>query len=262
MLIAARQARTANTHAPLQERAATATGRIRDLFRPSMRYWAHARSTQQMSGAVAAVLDASGRGVTIDQATASKQPLAGSIQNVKTWVFDGVNDCLRTASVDLTNTAEITMALVQHTNAIDGGVYYEASDNYNNFTNAWRYFQNSGGQNLNYYTNGGGIFNARAWAQTLQAWTSYCVTHDRAAAGVDETKVYRDGAQITSFITSVNSNLTGNWGNHVHNIGSLANGTLYAANCAIASICLLQVKLSAADSITLSTLLRQASGVV
>jgi len=263
MIVAARQARTANTHAPLQERAATATGRIRDLYRPSMRYWAHARYTQQMSGAVAAVLDASGRGTVIDQATASKQPLAGTTAGARAWVFDGVNDCLVTSSVDLSALSAATLCLTYRAAATTGGTVHEMSPDQNNVGTGWGSFSNDGG--VNRMSTGGrvvGGYQFKDWSFPAQTWNAMVAPWDRAAAAADELKVWQSGVQQTTFLLNLTFDTAANFGNFQHFFGSRNNGTSYAANCSIASVLLLTVALGAADAATLSLLMRQAAGVV
>ena len=262
MIVAARQARTANTHAPLQERAATATGRIRDLYRPSMRYWAHARYTQQMSGAVAAVLDASGRGTVIDQATASKQPLAGTTAGARAWVFDGVNDCLATPSITLAD--QITVSIVHRAAATTGGAAYYWGANINAVSNANAFTQNDIGINrlLAGATIGGGSYNAKEYSNTAQTWGAHVQVWDRALAGTSEMQVYRNGAQITVFTTNLTGNSSGNFGSFQHFFGAGNNGAVAAANCSLASVLLLTVALGAADAANLSLLMQQAAGVV
>lgn len=265
MLIAARQARTANTHAPLQERAATATGRIRDLFRPSMRYWAHARSTQQMSGAVAAVLDASGRGVTIDQATASKQPLAGSTANVRGWVFDGVNDCLQTPTVTLSDTTQVTLAIVCRPATTAASVLLEMSTNWTSAPTAMLAFANNSGTNLMMMgmKSTATQVSYKEWTQPVGNWHAQALTFNIPAPVADETRAYRDGSQITNFFANFNFDCTAAaMGNFPHFIGSRANGIAFPLNGTIAAVLLLGQALSAPDASTLTGLLRQASGVV
>ena len=262
MIVAARQARTANTHAPLQERAATATGRIRDLYRPSMRYWAHARYTQQMSGAVAAVLDASGRGITIDQATASKQPLAGTTAGARAWVFDGVNDCLITSSVDLSALSAATLCLTYRANTTTVGVVYEMSTNQNLVSNAWGLYVNDSAANRMASSGRNTMgYQVKEWNTPAQVWNAMVIPWDRAAAAADELKVWQSGAQQTSFVLSVADDSVTNFGNYAHNIGSRNNG-LIAANCSIASLLLVSGALGASDAANLSLLMRQAAGVV
>lgn len=264
MIIAARQARTANTYAPLQERSATATGRIRDLFRPAMRYWAHARLTQQMSGAVPAVLDASGRGVVIDQATASKQPLAGSATNVRGWVFDGVNDCLQTATVTLSDTDQVTLALVARPATTAASVVFEMTTNWTSATTAMIAVANNSGANL---MMAGMKSNAtqvsyKEWSQPVNNWHAQALTFNIPVPANDETKAYRDGSQITSFFANFNFECTAAaMGNFAHFLGSRNNGTALPFNGTVASVLLLGQALNVTDASTLTGLLRQAAGI-
>ena len=230
-----------------------------------MRYWAHARYGQQMSGAVAAVVDASGRGVTIDQATASKQPLAGATSNVKSWIFDGVNDCLQTPTVTLSDTTQITLAIVSRVATTAASVLYEMSTNWSSNLTAMLAFPNNSGGNLMMMgmKSNATQLSYKEWTQNVGAWRSQAITWDIALTAANESKAFRDGSQITSFFGNYQNECTeAGFGNYAHFIGSRANGVAYPMNGAVASVLLLGRALSNSDAEVLSALLRQASGVV
>lgn len=262
MIIAARQARTANTCAPLQERAATATGRIRDLFRPSMRLWTHARYGQQMSGTAAAILDASGRGITVTQAIASKQPAVTSTSNVKAWVFDGVNDALSTSAIDLTATSQITVAYVHRAAAAQDGVILETSTDSNTNNGAAAFFQLAAptAQLASTYQFGG-QYQYKDFAAPIGNWRGVVSVGDTALAAADELKIYANGSRQTVFVNTIATNFAGlTFGNYAGYIGGRAGTSIYL-RASLASLLVLQVALDDTSAATLSTLLRQAAGV-
>lgn len=263
MLIHARHARMAHAMAPLQERSAIAISRIRSLLAPSMQYWAHTRLTFATSGTVGEVKDTSNLGISFTQATASKQPAAGTTSNVRCWIFDGVNDCLQTPTIDLTAKTKMTLAVVHRAASTVGGAIYEQSPNQNNVTDGWGFFQNDFAANR--LSSGGQVaatlYNYKEFSASTGQWRSICISWDRTAAGADELNLFDNGAKVVAFTNSYIANATNTFGNYTHNIGSRNNGASYAANCSISSVMLINGALTDQDASNLSILMRQAAGI-
>lgn len=262
MLYQARQARTANTCAPLQQRASYATGQIRWYYAPFMRLWTHTRYSQQMSGTVGQILDASGRGVTVTQAVVSKQPAAASTANIRSWVFDGVNDALATSNINLTNTNKITVAYVHRAAAAQDGVIWETSVDSNVNGGAAAFFQLAAptAQLASVYQFAL-AYQYKDFAAPINNWRGVVSVADTALAAASELKIWVNGARQTVFVNTIATEFAGlTFGNYPTFIGA-RNQTLIPLNASLASLLVLEVALDDTSAGELSALLRQAAGV-
>jgi len=208
------------------------------------------------------VQDWSARNTSISQSTASKQPLAGSRQGIPCYTFDGLNDALEVATINLSATQAITVAVVEFRPVATGGTIWEFSQNQNFFAGGFGAFANDIGQDFAAaYSTGGGAYQYKVVGSAIGSWRAWVVVANRALAGVDEQKVFAQGAEINTFIANLTADITGAWGNYASWIGSRNNGTSYAMNGSVAQVLLLDRALSTSEASALSLEIAQAAGV-
>ncbi len=263
MLHYARQAQTANRLAPRQTRSARGTAAVRGKYSPSARFWLHPDGAQVATGtAISAVRDWSGRNVSLSQGTASKQPLSAGCEGIPCFTFDGVNDAIEVATLNLSGTQAITVAVVEFRPVATGGTIWEFSQNQNFFVGGFGVFGNDSGQSFaSSYSNAGASYQYKVVASAIGSWRAWVVVANRALAGVDEQKVFAQGAAINTFVTNLTADITGSWGNYASWVGSRNNGTSYAMNGSVAQVLLLDRALSTSEASALSLEIAQAAGV-
>lgn len=262
MLHYARQAQTANRLAPRQTRSAVGTAAIRGKYSPSARFWLHPDGAPVASGtAVAVVRDWSGRNTSLSQATASKQPLAAGRQGIPCFTFDGVNDAIEVATIDLSATQAITVAVVEFRPVATGGTIWEFSANQNTFAGGYGAFANDNGQSFATSYAAAATYQYKVVASAIGSWRAWVVVANRSLAAADEQSVFSMGNKITSFAVTIAGEITGSWGNYASWVGSRNNGTSYPMNGSVAQVLLLDRALSTSDAATLSLEIAQAAGV-
>ena len=227
-----------------------------------MRLWTHARYGQQMSGTAAEILDASGRGVTVTQATASKQPAVTSTANIKAWAFDGVNDGLATSVINLTNTNKVTVAYVHRQAAAQDGAIYETSVNTNFNQGSLAFYQLAA---ANAQLTAGYQFNNtyqyKEFAAPIATWRGIVAVGDTTLTAANELKIFMNGAQQTVFVNPIQADFAGLFfGSYASYIGARATTSIFL-NASLASLVVMDIALDDTAAATLSVLLRQAAGV-
>lgn len=262
MLVAARQARTANTFSPRQTRSAVGVATVRGKYGPSARFYLTPDGAPVATGtSISTVRDWSGRNTSISQVTASKQPLAGSRQGIPCFTFDGLNDALQIATINLTTTQAITVAIVEFRPVANVGVVWEFGTDINLGGGSIGTFVNDNGQCFSTAYASGSQFQFRAVASAIGRWRAWVVTANRAAAATNQLYVYSQGAQVTSFVNSLNGTVTGAFGNLASWVGSRNNGQAFPLNGSLAQVILLNRALSPSDAAALSLEIAQAGGV-
>lgn len=263
MLHYARQAQTANRLAPRQTRSARGTAAVRGKYSPSARFWLHPDGAQVATGtAISAVRDWSGRNVSLSQGTASKQPLSAGREGIPCFTFDGVNDAIEVATLNLSGTQAITVAVVEFRPVATGGTIWEFSPNQNNFVGGFGIFANDTGQGFaTAYSTGAGAYQYKVVASAIGSWRAWVVVADRALPAADEQSVFAQGRKITSFAVDLTAAISGPWGNYASWVGSRNNGTGYPMNGSVAQVLLLDRALSTSEASALSLEIAQAAGV-
>lgn len=223
MLIAARQARTANRFAPSQTRRTTATASIYGKHGPNIALWLNPYAIPvQVGTAVAAAPDCSPRRYAFTQSTASKQPLIANKDGIKALQYDGINDCLVSSVVTLSSTGMTCIAMTIQTSGV--GIVAEASDNTGSYDNA---FVHSRGDGV--VRNCVGFFKGNVGLQYLQGsagftdWVHFSAVCDKTLGSADEMKIYGNGNAL-ALLPATRSDNTGTFGNYAWNIGARNNG--------------------------------------
>jgi len=258
----ARQAQTANRLAPRQTRSARGTAAVRGKYSPSARFWLHPDGAQVASAtAISAVRDWSGRDVSLSQGTASKQPLSAGREGVPCFTFDGVNDAIEVAAIDLTATQAVTIAIVEFRPVATGGTLYEFSPNLNFNFGGFGFFANDAGQSFSGGYNGVTGYQLKVVTSAIGQWRSWVVVFNRALPAADELSMFAQGQKITTFASVLANENTSFCGNFAGWIGSRNNGTAYPFAGSVAHVLLLDRALSAQDASALSLEIAQAAGV-
>lgn len=272
MLVQARQARTANNYAPLLQKKSFAAGQIRWYYGPWLYLWVDAARDPRATGVVVPTTpDQSGKNVSITQPTASKQPLKATGGNVvSAFLFDGVNDCLDVAAIDLTTTQAVTIADARYKNTNTFGFIYEYSTNSSLVTTGWYVNNNENsiaGQDSWYMKGNVGddfrqLSSPPAGSGTpISTWVGYTVVLNKAAASGSEMAIYKNGSVVTSFANILNADNTNFFGNLTSFVGARNDGTAVAANAYIAQLVVLNTALSTENAALLSLLVSQAAGI-
>lgn len=265
MLHSARVAGSANRLAPVQERRSVGTALVRGLFAPSMVWWMHPQGCQLASGStVPAVQDFSGRGVTITQGTASKQPLRGGVQGVPCFTFDGVNDSMSTSATNLTAFQALTVAVTEYRANITVGIEVELTTDQNAFTTGCIVAANDNSTenwSLAFLGNAGYQYKViTAAASPKQTWGSWVAVMDKTKPAATELVIHKSGQQVTSFSANVTANNTNAFANAAWYIGARNNASTFL-NGSLAQILVLSTGLSDTAAAYLSLYLAQSAGV-
>lgn len=259
MIIAARQALTANRCAPRQQRSTYAAQRLRSLFGPSIRLWLDGSIDQQpIGGAVAQAQDQSGLGVAITQTVVASRPLRSVVQNVSGWTFDALDDRLNTAAVNLSGANKATLVCV-HRLAVAGtaGILLEVG-NGAAVNGGIQFFRTATGRfSGNSYT--GVSYNAKDAASSVGVWLSQTVVLDRSLPAASETTLYQNGAAV-AMTTLASADLSANFENRASTIGGWA-ASAATINGQIAQMIVLTGSLTAARVAEISLLAMQTAGV-
>jgi len=263
MIVQARQARTAYTYAPLQERRSQAAGWLRWRYAPWIRLWVDACWDQTAAGTtVSQTNDCSGNNVSITQSGAvSKRPVKSSLSNIEGFTFAGNASAqgLVTPAINLSTTSQITIATVNNMTSNPQSFLYEISTNMDTSTEGAHMARS--GSALNDF--GGGVrgnfgYNYKYAPSTLNTWYSHLVVIDKAAAVLNEVTLYQNGALSAG--AGVTNNNTNTFGNLATFIGSRNNGSAGVFNGSISQIILFTIALSASQSADVGLLLRQRVG--
>jgi len=240
---------------------------VRGLFAPSMVWWLHPQGCQLASGStVPAVQDFSGRGVTITQGTASKQPVRGGVRGVPCFTFDGVNDSMSTSATNLTGTQAITVAVVEYRNTTVAGIQAELTTDATGGGINTGYLvvgNNSSVNNFSVaYLGSGGyqIKDVQSAITPTQSWAAWTTVANKTLTAANELKFFRRGQPVTSFSTNTTNESTNAFANAAWYIGARNNTTAFF-NGSLAQILVLSTGLSDTAAAYLSLYLAQSAGV-
>lgn len=260
MIVAARQAQTANRNAPRQHRSAVAASSIRSLFAPSICFWMDGWSDPRQYGvAASAATDMSGLAVSITQSTGSLQPLRSVVDSVPGWTFDGVNDRWDTGAINLTGTNKISVIVVnRETTTTTAGIMLEigAGAAVNGGVQYFRYTA-TGKVQATTYT--GASYNAKDINSSFNSWFAHAFTCDRSLTAVNEITSYEDGVAKAATVIAA-SDLSANFENRAATIGGWAPSAATFTG-SIAQVLVFAVCLTAAQIAFVSTSLRQRAGL-
>ena len=167
--------------------------------------------------------DSSGNGNDARQATASSRPRLRRENGMQWLEFDGVNDSLATAAIDMSASDAVTVFAAVRKFADDGlRTLAESSANAGSNSGAFRFLAPNDA-NPNYGYRAGGTSLSATAAAPFPAGTANVVTmqNDISAATLS---IRVDGAEVN---TSGSSQGTGNLGNYPVYIGSRAGSSLF-----------------------------------
>lgn len=224
MLIAARQARTANRFAPAQTRRTNAQAWLEGLYAPSICLWLDAyRLPQPVGTAVATAPDASGRSIAITQATASKQPIVAVNAGIKALQYDGVNDCLQTGTLTLGTQQVSIVAMSRQTSGT--AILAEAGIGTPGTTDTVTHSRGDGTVRniVGFYAGNVGL-QYKLSTVGYADWVQSAIVCDKAEPAATEMLVFANNAAPALTVTT--SNNTNTFGNYAWNIGSRNNGTV------------------------------------
>lgn len=262
MLHVARCAYLANRYAPVLTRRTVGTALVRGKFGSLIKVWLHPNGSPVGTGTtVDSVQDYSDNNVSIAQATVAKQPLKSATSNVPGFAFDGVNDCLQSASVDFSPSQSVTIALVEYRNNnivaneleqtasfATSTTAFAALVNDNNIAQLVPAFKGNVGNQVGYYP------------LAAQQWFPIVYVFDKAQAAANEIRLYARGQALT-FNLVASSNNTNGFGAGVLNFGSRDNGASLPLTGSLAQAFVLSTGLTESDAYWLSMYLAQAGGI-
>lgn len=266
MLHTARVAGLANLWAPVHSRRSTGTALVRGRYGPLIRWWMHPNGAPVATGtAVGAVTDYSNRGLSITQATASKQPLKGNIKGVPCFAFDGVNDGFVTANTDFSASSQLTVVVVDYRANVSGTLELElTTDATNVASNGFAIVANDAGVNgweAIFKSNIGLQYkNVASAAAPTQTWRAWVATANKAAPAASELFIFSRGAEVTNLALNVTSDSTNTFANAAWFIGCRANNSFFFTG-SLAHVIVLTSALSKSDGSLLSLYAAQAAGV-
>lgn len=270
MLFVARQARVSNRFAPRQDRRVNAQSRLLALFGGHMALWLDAYRCQTALGsAVASTPDSSPDRRTITQATAAKQPVISTSGGVKALIFDGVDDGLKSDTVSLRSTSDLTCLVLsrQGTKSSDaciaesgalasppGGVIFYRTSNRAARSPA-TYMVMAGGI-------GGGRGAESSVAYAADVWLQHTHIGRRSAAYADQIAHYGNGAKLTQVDLEASSGNTyaDNYFNLFWREYLAPNGSIYFAG-AVVELILLRRALDATEVLIAQRMLHDIAGL-
>lgn len=226
------------------------------------RIWYDMRQLVGADGAACATLvDRSGHAHNATQATGAKQPIIKrNVTGGTVLRFDGVNDCLQSAAINLSNTQAITALIVLSINTCVGMLYETSTDGGAN-AGAFGAYTGAGGiKGFNPWCTGNVGVSDRTGTATFTGW--HCLGQICDFTLPDpETAVYADEA-VTGSNPNVTSNNTGSFSAAFGlNIGSRNNGASLPFSGDIAQLVIFDRKLTVADYNAVSKALRAMCGV-
>lgn len=263
MLHVARQAGTAYNSSPIQHRRAVAAMALRGQYAPALRMWMDCSWSPWAASAgsvVSFMPDFSGQNVNINQATVAKRPVASTISDkTPTVQFDGVNDCLITPAVNLTNTAAITLITVSLETALTTGIIFEIGPGgaYNGFGYQFR-VAGSGEISGGLYGNVGNSYKTSGGA--TNTWYTVATTLDQSQAAANEVSFYLNGV-IPAFTSQGSVQNTSTFQNLAFNIGARNNGASLSLTGYIAAVLVLDRRVTPDETRQLTLLMQQRANL-
>ena len=181
-----------------------------------------------------------------------------SSANNGSFFFDGTNDQISTADIDLTSTNKVTVScwvkvLNYREVSSSSNIVFEFSSDYNSYTGSFVVaFADGSGINSSLYPVVLGIrspgYNYAGYSKTLVndlSWHHWGCIFDTSLSG-NETVLYIDGVSRAAVITPLQSDNSGNFGNFKLFIGN-RDSSSYPANCNIGQIQVYNRALSAQE---------------
>lgn len=196
---------------------------------PGVLWWYDAASINQADGStVQTWLDSSGNNNTLNQAVAGNKPLykTNVIGTYPAVRFDGIDDILTSAAINLTsyNNITIIIIIVNVINPGTSGIIYESSVNFNSNVGAFIAFKDTSNKlNINSIGNAGGnpsVSTTSLGSTKLILSSEYNLT----LSGNAETQMYFNGIAEGSHTGGTNN--TNNFGNYILNFGCRFGGTV------------------------------------
>ena len=212
---------------------------------------------------VGLILDKSGNGYHASQSTSTARPLFQVDGSGHCYLaFDGVDDYLNTASIDLTGTSHVTVFTGTYVNPSGVSLLLETSDN--GFSNAGAFFisVNEWASNVGTFTGGGsaGTVNYTVSGQPAHAVTALHL-NSVFTSGVGFATVAVNGVSQTVAVDFGNTS-TGNFGNWPLHIGArILGGAAYFFNGNIYSLILGGAAYDAATVLAAEQWVADKSGV-
>jgi hypothetical protein len=231
MLCVARQARTAYSNSPAQNRRCVTGQNLRSWYTDTMVGWLDAQGTNLTLNQTSAFWNDSGYNepysVFTWQSTAftsAQYPLNAVNSNVKCVQFDGIDDIIQTGNNLLLNVQAITVVALYRNFSASNAVVIEGSSLYTAVTTG--FLLSSSSTNATSSLRGDVGYSTRTWSASQTPWTCVATVMDKSAGLGSEILAYQNGTQITSFTTSVNSDNTNTFISQVPRVGRSYNGTL------------------------------------
>jgi len=170
------------------------------------------------SNRVGKLVDKSGNGNDAIQTTLAKCPALKYVGGLYYLEFDGVDDGLQTASIDFTSTDTMSMFAGARKEADEVAVVAELSANLGNNNGAFR-LASIGGNIWRWSSKGTSVVNANSNEYTPPVTSVITGLSDIS----DDVNILRvDGVQKSS---PTSNQGTGNYGNHILNLGARNNAT-------------------------------------
>lgn len=181
-----------------------------------------------------------------------------SSANNGNFFFDGTNDQISTADIDLTYTNKVTVScwvkvLNYREVSSSSNIVFEFSSDFNSYTGSFvAAFADGSGIYSNLYPVVLGIrspgYNLAGYSKTLVndlSWHHWSCIFDTSLSG-NENTLYIDGVSRTSISTPIQSDNSSNFGNYKLYIGNRDSSSI-PANCNIAQIQVYNRALSAQE---------------
>jgi hypothetical protein len=258
MIIAARQARTANRFAPRQTKRSVAGSQIRDLFGPSLLMWLDAFANPTPYGSTVATWADQTMRANATQALASKQPARVVKANVPSMQFDGINDGMVTAATSWPVQAVTVFTLRWLTDATNKNVVERTAD-FNVSTEGLVVYGRSAEAGVALKGNVG--YSQGAFLSSQALWRCNATVCNKAAIFGQEVAIYQDGVQQTLTLYSSSDN-TNTFGTQIMSIGSRNGGADYVINGWLSSVLVISGARSASQIASITQLLMQRAGIV
>ena len=164
------------------------------------------------------------------------------------FIFDGINDQISSADIDLSSTNKVTVScwvkvLNNREVANSSNIVFEFSSNFNSFTGTFvAAFSDGSAVYSNLYPvvlgiRGNSGYNLAGYSKTLVndfSWHHWSCIFDTSLSG-NENILYIDGISRTSISTPLQSDNSGNFGNYKLFIGNRDSSSI-PANCNIGQI--------------------------
>lgn len=230
MLCVARQARTAYSAGPVQNRRCVAGQELRSSYTTTQTAWLDAQANNlPLNTTVTVINDAAvtSPGSNFEWWTstnpASTYPLYVVNANVKGVQFDGVDDLLQDRSNMVLAVQTITIvALYRNSSPAPQRIILEGGTDYNFQTGSFLVSGDATGAGSSLRGDVG--YSYRTWASDQTPWTCTATVMNKAAGLGAEILAYENGTQITVFTASADSDNTNTFANQICRVGRRSNG--------------------------------------